>query len=114
MTATVVSPGQSTDGWFDDAQHSLWQWASYFLERLAGAYDRFSARIAASTNSGTKQDRIRDFILLHAPPAFPISDIRRAVPGVCDPTIRLVLAELKESGHVTNDGVGRSASRSRP
>ncbi|MBU3689566.1 MAG: cell filamentation protein Fic [Acidimicrobiales bacterium mtb01] len=105
---------QSTDGWFDDAQHSLWPWAGYFLERLAGAYDRFSARIAASTNSGTKQDRIRDFILLHAPPIFSISDIRRAVPGVSDQTIRLVLAELKESGHVTNDGVGRSATWSRP
>jgi hypothetical protein len=33
---------------------------------------------------------------------------------VSDQTIRLVLAELKESGHVTNDGVGRSATWSRP
>jgi hypothetical protein len=33
---------------------------------------------------------------------------------VSDQTIRLVLAELKQGGQVTNDGVGRSATWSRP
>lgn len=109
-TASTHSAG----AWSGSCSTQVQQPTGYFLERLAGAYDRFSARIAASTNSGTKQDRIRDFILLHAPPTFSISDIRRAVPGVSDQTIRLVLAELKEGGHVTNDGVGRSAIWSRP
>ena len=70
----------------------------------------FYDRIAAGTNGGTKQDRIRDFVLLHAPPAFSISDIRRAVPGVSDQTIRLVLTELKAAGKVTVDGSGRGAT----
>ncbi|MDZ4827641.1 MAG: Fic family protein [Actinomycetota bacterium] len=33
---------------------------------------------------GTKQDRVRDYVLLHAPTTFTIADVRRAVPGVSD------------------------------
>ncbi len=99
----------STAEWFDDGRHSLWPWAGYLLRRLAVAYDRFEERVAAGTSGGTKQDRVRDFVLLHAPPTFAIADIRRAVPGVSDNTIRLVLASLKDAGRISNDGPGRTA-----
>jgi Fic family protein len=102
--------GASTTGWFDDGAHDMWPWASYFLGCVADAYERFADRIAAGTTGGTKQDRIRDFVLLHSPAIFSISDIRRAVPGVSDQTIRLVLTELKVAGKVTVDGSGRGAS----
>jgi Fic family protein len=100
----------STAGWFDDGQHTVWPWAGYLLGRLDAAYTRFGTRIAAARSGGTKQDRVRDFVLLHAPTPFTIADIRRAVPGVSDNTIRLVLSELRNEGLIANDGTGRSAS----
>jgi Fic family protein len=103
----------STTGWFDDGHHSVWPWVGYFLDRVGDAYERFGDRVAAGTSGGTKQDRIRDYILLHAPPTFSIADIRRAVPGVSDNTIRLVLTELKGAGRVTVDGTGRGSMWSR-
>jgi hypothetical protein len=39
-----------------------------------------------------------------------MSDIREALPGISDQTIRLVLAELKATGSIVVDGVGRSAT----
>ncbi|MEY4229325.1 MAG: hypothetical protein RLZZ362_174 [Actinomycetota bacterium] len=100
----------STTAWFDDGRHSVWPWAAYLLGRLDAAYARFGARVAAGTGGGTKQHRVRDFVLLHAPAPFTIADIRRALPGVSDNTIRLVLGELKDQGLIANDGTGRSAS----
>jgi Fic family protein len=102
--------GASTDRWFDDGHHALWPWADYLLDRIDLAYQRFSTRVAAGLNGDTKQGRIRDFVLMHAPPKFTIADIRRAVPGVSDQTIRLVLTELKLQHRITNDGTGRSAA----
>lgn len=101
---------RSTEGWFDDGKHSLWPWAGFLLERLSEAYDRFEARLAAGTEGGGKQARVRDFVLLHAPTRFSINDIRRAVPGVSDNTIRLVLTALRDGDHITVDGTGRNAA----
>jgi Fic family protein len=102
--------GASTIGWFDDGHHDLWPWARYLLGRVGDAYGRFEERIAAGTSGGTKQDRVRDYVLLHAPATFTIAEIRRAVPGVSDNTIRIVLGELKDNGSITNDGSGRAAA----
>lgn len=104
------SLGASTAGWFDDGRHDLWPWARYLLARLDESYTRFEARVAAGTSGGTKQDRVRDYVLLHAPTTFTIADIRRAVPGISDNTIRIVLGELKTLGRITNDGTGRGAA----
>ncbi|MGI8793370.1 MAG: Fic family protein [Acidimicrobiales bacterium] len=101
---------RSTECWFDDGSHDLWPWARYLLERLDEAYARFGERMAAGTSGGTKQDRVRDYVLLHAPATFTIGDIRRAIPGISDNTIRLVLAEQKRAGRIANDGTGRSAT----
>jgi len=106
--------GQSTVGWFDDGQHTLWPWAGYLVERLATAYDRLEARVAASTTGGTKQDRVRDFVLFQGPATFTIADIRAALPGVSDQTIRMVLSELRRVGRVAVDSVGRGARWRRP
>lgn len=54
--------------------------------------------------------RVRDFVLLHGPSTFRIGDIRAAVPGVSDNTIRLVLADLKRARRIHNDGTGRNAT----
>jgi len=42
-----------------------------------------------------------------------IAEIRRAVPGVSDNTIRIVLADLKSAGQVTVDGTGRGSKWAR-
>ncbi len=103
----------STVGWFDDGKHSVWPWAAYFLDRVDQAYERFADRVAVGKSGGNKQGRIRDFVLSHAAPQFSIGDIRRAVPGVSDNTIRIVLADLKSAGRVTVDGTGRGSKWTR-
>ena len=67
------------------------------------------ARVAAGSG-GTKQERVRDFVLVRGPATFSISEIRSALTGVSDQTIRLVLNDLCRAGSVAVDGVGRGAS----
>jgi hypothetical protein len=49
-------------------------------------------------------------VLEHAPQIFKIADVRVALPGVSDPTIRLTLEQLKKEGQVKPEGEGRSAA----
>ena len=102
--------GESTAGWFDDGRHSVWPWTNYLLECLGLAYQRFEANVSAGLTGGSKQARVRDFVLLHGPSTFRMADIRGAVPGVSDQTIRLVLVELRSAGFINHDGAGRSAT----
>lgn len=99
----------STAGWFDDGHHSLWPWATYLLTRVDDAYRRFEANVADATDGGSKQDRVRQHVLHHAATTFTVGDLRRALPGISDQTIRLVLAELRRAGRIAVDGPGRSA-----
>jgi Fe2+ or Zn2+ uptake regulation protein len=77
------------------------------------SYDDFEGRVAARRNlaSGTKQDQVRRYILDHAGPTFQFRDVRAALPGIGDPTIKRVLAAMRQAGaielHETN---GRQAS----
>jgi Fic family protein len=103
---------ESTHGWHDGAADP-WPWLSYVTGVLAGAYTVFADRAAAATTPGTKQQRVREHILRHAPARFRLADIRTAVPGVSDQTIRLVLEQLKNEGKVRSDGTGRSATWTR-
>jgi hypothetical protein len=61
----------------------------------------------------TKQERVREHILRHGPATFRLADIRTAVPGVSDQTIRLVLEQLRGEGKARADGTGRSATWTR-
>ena len=99
----------STTNWHEGS-HSLWPWAMYLAERLVDAYDRFESRIAATRSGGTKQDRVRNWVLLHAPAEFRIADVRAALPGVSDQTIRLALNELRDTGRIAPTSTGRSAT----
>jgi Fic family protein len=101
--------GASTEGWHD-GRHSIWPWVTYLAERLIEAYERFEGRIAAERGGGTKQQRVRDWVLLHAPSEFRIADVRAALPGVSDQTIRLALNELRDAGRITPTSTGRSAT----
>ncbi|HWG61613.1 MAG TPA: Fic family protein [Streptosporangiaceae bacterium] len=103
---------ESTHGWHDGTADP-WPWLGYFTSVIAGAYAVFADRAAAAKTPGTKQQRIREHILRHAPATFRLADIRTAVPGVSDQTIRLVLEQLKTEGKVRADGTGRTATWTR-
>jgi Fic family protein len=102
----------STHGWHEDTADP-WPWLGYLASVIAGAYAVFADRAAAAHSPGTKQQRIREHILRHAPTTFRLAEVRAAVPGVSDPTIRLVLEQLRGEGKVQADGTGRSATWTR-
>jgi Fic family protein len=102
----------STHGWHEGTAHP-WPWLSYFTSMIASSYAVFAGRAAAAQTPGTKQQRVREHILRHAPATFRLADIRTAVPGVSDQTIRLVLEQLRGEGKIRSDGTGRSATWTR-
>ena len=103
---------ESTHGWRNGASDP-WPWLGYFTSVIASAYAVFADRAAAAKTPGTKQQRVRDHILRRAPATFRLADIRTAVPGVSDQTIRLVLEQLKNDDKVRADGTGRAATWTR-
>jgi Fic family protein len=91
-------------------EQSIWPWITYFSTILASAYDAFEKRIAsARSQSGSKRERVREHILEHAPDQFRRRDVERALPGISDATVRMVLAELREEGRIEAEGAGRGA-----
>jgi Fic family protein len=102
----------STHGWHEGTANP-WPWLSYFTSIIAGAYTLLASRAVAAQTPGTKQQRVREHILRHAPATFRLADIRTAVPGVSDQTIRLVLEQLRTKGKVRANGTGRSANWTR-
>ena len=93
-----------------EGEHDVWPWIAYLIGILASAYDDFEQRVAAvRSQTGSKQERVRDHILHHAPQTFRRRDIERTFPGISDATIRLVLAELRDAGKIASEGVGRGA-----
>lgn len=106
---------QSTHDWHDDGADP-WPWLEYFTRTLAAAYPLFIERAAASRVPGSKQARVREYVLRQAPQVFRFADIRAALPGISDQTIKLVLEQLREDNQIWADGVGRAAvwAKSKP
>ncbi|HWM62789.1 MAG TPA: Fic family protein [Solirubrobacterales bacterium] len=91
-------------------EHDVWPWITYLAEILASAYDDFEQRAAAANSqTGSKQEQVRSHILSNAPETFRRRDIERALPGISDATVRLVLAKLRDEGRVAPEGTGRGA-----
>ncbi len=100
---------ESQQGWHT-GEHTIWPWVSYLASILAGAYDDFEHRVALARDTvGSKQERVRAYILEQAPVEFRRRDLGRALPGVSPATIRLVLNELRDQGRIAVDGGGPSA-----
>ena len=85
-----------------EGEHDVWPWIGYLVDVLAASYDDFEARVVARRNlaAGSKQDQVRRYILDHAPAVFRFRDIRSALPGISDPTIKRVLADLRRDGAI--------------
>jgi Fic family protein len=93
-----------------EGEHDVWPWISYLTRILAGTYEDFELRVAgADVSSGSKQDRVRTYILDQAPTVFRRRDAARALPGISLATIRLVLNELREAGKIRPEGSGPGA-----
>lgn len=94
-----------------EGEHDIWPWTTYLITVLAEAYDDFEDRIAVGRGSetGTKQQRVRHWVLNEAPSTFKIADARIAVPGAGDETIRLTLRKMRSEGLVEVSGAGRAA-----
>jgi Fic family protein len=88
--------------------HDAWPWISYLARVLDGAYEDFEREVLADDLSGTKQERVRDYVLARGPERFRRRDIERALPDVSVATIRLVLAELRQDGKIAAAGTGRA------
>lgn len=107
--AYYASFHESQRGWHT-SQHSIWPWTTYLVRILDGAYEDFERRVlAADEEAGSKQDRVRNFILAHAPKEFRTRDVQRALPGISSATIRLVLNELRDAQEIKSDGSGSGA-----
>ncbi|MGI8537238.1 MAG: Fic family protein [Mycobacteriales bacterium] len=102
----------STHGWHE-AEHDAWPWLEYFVEQLARAYALFEERASSAEGGGSKRDRVKDHVLCHAPARFRIADLRAALPGIGDGTIRNALDDLRNDGRVEVDGPGRGATWTR-
>lgn len=107
-TTTTRLCWTQTHDWNDHA-NDPWPWLQYFSQLLARGYARFAEGVAADRSGGTKAERVREHVLRHGAPVFAISDVRAALPGISDPTIRLVRNELKDEGLLKPQGTGRSA-----
>jgi Fic family protein len=99
----------STGGWHE-GRSDPWPWLSYFVGILAEAYQAFGLRAASGRSGGSKQARVRDYVLNHSPEVFRLPDVRIALPGISDGTIRTVLADLRNDGLILSEGVGRGAT----
>ncbi|MGH2454819.1 MAG: Fic family protein [Candidatus Limnocylindria bacterium] len=95
---------ESQVGWHE-GEHTIWPWITYLIEILSEASDDFEARIASrrSLEGMSKQARVREYLLNHAAPLVRMREIRRALPGVSDQTIRLVLAQMRDEGLIELD-----------
>lgn len=100
---------ESTRGWHEGS-HDPWPWLRYFVDVLAAAYRSFGERTASGRSDGSKLERVRDYVLHHAPSVFRMADIRAALPGISDQTIRMALDRLRQERRIAVDGLGRSAS----
>jgi hypothetical protein len=60
-----------------------------------------------------KRERVKRYVQDQAPQRFRIADVRLALPGISDSTIRNASADLRADTQVDVDGPGRGASWSR-
>jgi Fic family protein len=98
---------RSTRGWETGAQ-DVWPSIGYLVEIVEQAYSRFIRFAEVERASWSKRERVRAFLDGRGRQPFSIAEIRRAIPGVSEATIRIVLHELRDEGRIVGAS-GRAA-----
>jgi Fic family protein len=100
---------ESQRDWHEGGQ-TIWPCVTYLATILAGAYEDFERQVAAGrSTAGSKQEKVREYVLDQGPAEFRRREVERALPGVSAATVRLVLAELRDEGRVEAQGAGAGA-----
>jgi Fic family protein len=97
----------STLGWHE-GNHNVWPWIAYFTDVLRIVYGRFVAQAEEVRSRGSKAERVRRHLESHASRSFTMADLRQALPGISDATIKLVLKQLRDD-HLVRATTGRGA-----
>lgn len=98
-------------GWHEGA-HDPWPWIEYFAVIMAGAYEAFESRVAGarSTQGLSKHEIVRRHVeIMPTDMTFSLRDLRKALPGISDGTLRLALVSLRDDRIATCTGHGRGA-----
>lgn len=100
---------RSSQGWHQ-SKHSLLSWWEYFLGvMLLSAYREFERRTGELTSAhGAKSEMVMAAIQ-KLPATFRYAELAQACPNVSRPTIKRVLARLREQGLVECVKSGRDA-----
>lgn len=99
---------QSSQRWHE-GKHDPWPYVNYLLYILKSAYKEFEERVGKTVSpKGAKTDLVLEAIRRQTG-EFRLADIERACPGVGRDWIRVLLAQLKESGAVSCRGKGPAA-----
>lgn len=98
----------STVDWHEN-RHDPWPWTRYFVDALGITYDAFTTHAEEERTRGSKQERVRRYLEQHSRETFAMQDLRQALPGISDATLRTVLNQLRKEGLVSATA-GRTAS----
>jgi len=99
----------SSQGWHQ-GRHNLVPWWEYFLGvMMLGCYRDFEKRVGAITvRHGAKREMIIDTVR-RLPTEFRVGDIKRACPGISQPTINRTLAQMRRDRQIRCLSSGRDA-----
>ena len=99
----------SSQGWYQ-GEHNLLPWWEYFLGvMLLGAYREFERRTGELTSAHGAKSEMVIAAIKKLPDTFRYADLAQACPNVSRPTIKRVLARLREEGSVECVKYGRDA-----
>lgn len=98
----------SNVGWHE-GEHDLRPWLGYFLGIVEAAYSELERSTEGIGRRGGMQLAVRRVVAEHRGDWFTIAEIRAAIPGISDQTIKRALAELKAEGAIVLEGRGRGA-----
>lgn len=98
----------SSTGWHEGT-HDPHPWLDYFWGVLLRAYAEFTERVGTVNRvPGRKSARVREAVGRMTRP-FALADLQRECPGISLPTIKRVLAAMRDEGLVMVTGRGRGA-----
>jgi len=99
---------KSSRNWHE-GQHDPHPWLDYFWGVLLRAYGEFTERVGGlNRGAGSKAALVREAVERMVMP-FALADVEKQCPGVSLPTIKRVLAAMRDEGLVVLEGRGRGA-----